>query len=127
MSAIHFSGQEGAKSGIMAVSQLTCLEENMPKTMTPEEKDARRIRNREWRARAAIAAGREPGKLGAPKQFTDDELREKRRVKDEAWRAAHLDRAREINRESARRTAAARAIAAGREPGRRPRKVAPSC
>lgn len=56
-------------------------------------------------------------KIGRPKQFTEAEQREKRRIRSAKQRAENPDRVREITRESMRRMAAARAIAAGREPG----------
>lgn len=56
--------------------------------------------------------------MGRPRLYSDDERREKRRIKSQKWRAANLERAREITRECEKRRAAARAIAEGREPGK---------
>lgn len=49
--------------------------------------------------------------------MTEEQIRQVRRVKQAKWRAANLDRAQEITRESMKRTTAAKAIAEGREPG----------
>jgi hypothetical protein len=56
--------------------------------------------------------------LGRPRILTDEQRREKRRVKTAKWREENRERSREIVRDSMRRTAAARAIAEGREPGK---------
>ena len=55
--------------------------------------------------------------------LTEDEKRERRRMKSAKWRAENRERAREITRESMKRIAAARAVAEGRVPGKpgRPR------
>ena len=58
-------------------------------------------------------------KPGRPRVLTDDERRERRRLKTAAWRLANLDRYREIVRESMRRKAAERALAEGRIPGKK--------
>jgi len=67
------------------------------------------------------------GVFAATLAETEDDLREKRRVKGAAWRAANRERAREIGREAAKRANAAKAIADGREPGviGRPARVPP--
>lgn len=54
-----------------------------------------------------------------PDMLTEDEKRERRRLKSKAWRDANLERSREIVRLSMKRAAAAKAIAEGREPGKR--------
>lgn len=56
--------------------------------------------------------------MGRPRLYSDDERREKRRLKQRKWRAANLARAREITCECERRRAAKRALAEGREPGK---------
>lgn len=53
--------------------------------------------------------------------MTENQVREARRIKQIKWRAAHPDRAREIGRRSMRLAAAEKAIAEGREPGKRGR------
>src|SRR5262245_33007900 len=76
-------------------------------------------RSRERAAERAIAAGRVPGKVGQPpKNRTPEEIREMRRVKYAKWRAANLEKAREICRRSMRKAAAEAAITAGRIPGK---------
>ena len=70
---------------------------------------------------AAIAAGRDPRQRGQPSKFTEEERREKRRLKARKWREANLERSREITRDSMKRAAATKAIAAGREPGKKGR------
>lgn len=83
-------------------------------------------RCREEAAARAIAAGRVPGRMGQPpKNRSAEELREMRRVKNAKWRAENRDRAREIGRESMRRAAAQKAIAEGREPGKKGPKPLP--
>ena len=94
--------------------------------LTEEEKrERRRIKAAKWReanrerareigrkamkwaaAERALAEGREPGRIGRPKQFTEEERRAKRKEKTERWNAANA----EIFRERARlREAAKRA------------------
>ena len=96
------------------------------------EREADRIKARKLAAKKAIEAGREPNlDLTRPKDArvpqTEDEKREKRRLKQLAWRVKNLERSREIVRESEKRRAAARAIAEGREPGKvgPPRRFTP--
>lgn len=86
------------------------------------EKD--RIKARRIAAAKAEAEGRvydEP--LDRPKQalLTDEEKRERRRVRSANWRAENLERSREIGRDSMRRALAEQAIAEGRVPGQRGR------
>lgn len=56
--------------------------------------------------------------MGRPRLNTDEQRREKRRIKSAKWRAENRERSREITRDSERRRAATRAAAEGREPGR---------
>ena len=86
-----------------------------------EERKARaRAKDAERRAAVAAAEGREVRKPGRPKvERTAEETRELRRVKTAAWREANVERSREITRESEKRRAAARALAEGRDPGKR--------
>lgn len=65
--------------------------------------------------------------MGRPRIYTDEQRREKRRLKQAKWRERNLERSREIVRESERRRAALRAISEGREPGvvGRPKKMTP--
>lgn len=84
-------------------------------------REAERIKARKAAAAKAEAEGREYTlELDAPKKalLTEEEKRERRRIKAAKWRAEHPDRAREIGRDSMRKTAAERAIAEGREPGK---------
>lgn len=79
-----------------------------------EKRDHRRVKQNRWRAnnleksrqivrdsekrraaKRAISEGREPGKIGVPKKFTEAEKRAKRKAKTEAYNAAHLDDVRE--------------------------------
>jgi 5-methylcytosine-specific restriction endonuclease McrA len=53
--------------------------------------------------------------------MTAEQIKDARRVKQARFRANNLERVREINRESMQRAAAAKAVAEGREPGRRGR------
>lgn len=55
--------------------------------------------------------------MGRPRLYTDDERREKRRLKFEKWRANNLEKARQITRDCEKRRNDAKAIAAGRVPG----------
>lgn len=55
--------------------------------------------------------------MGRPRLYTDDQRREKRRLKYLAWRAKNLERSREIGRNCEKRRNDAKAIAAGRVPG----------
>lgn len=64
--------------------------------------------------------GRKPGR---PPLYTESERREKRRVKFLKWRAANLDKARDINRRSMKKANDQKALAAGRTPGKRGRPV----
>ncbi len=59
--------------------------------------------------------------MARPRIFTEEQQREKRRIKQAKWRAANLDRAREITRDAEKRKRDAAALAAGREPGRKGR------
>jgi 5-methylcytosine-specific restriction endonuclease McrA len=56
--------------------------------------------------------------MARPRILTDEQRREKRRLKSAAWRAANRERAREITRESMKRAAAAKAVSAGRPVGK---------
>lgn len=60
---------------------------------------------------------------GRPPLYTEEQRREKRRVKSAAWREANRERAREIGREAMKRAAAERAIEAGRPVGKIGRPV----
>jgi hypothetical protein len=86
-----------------------------------------RVKARRLAAAKAVAEGRVvEADIHRPKAalLTEDEKRERRRIKSAAWRAAHLDEVRETNRESMKRAAAARAVAEGREPGKKgPQKL----
>ncbi len=86
---------------------------------TDDEKRAkRRVKSAKWRAEnlerareitrtsmkratdaKAIAEGRIPGKIGATKRFTEEELRAKRKAKAEKHNAAHLEETRKAARE----------------------------
>jgi len=55
--------------------------------------------------------------MGRPALYTAEQRREKRRLKSRRWRAANLERAREITRECEKRRAAKRALAEDRTPG----------
>lgn len=56
--------------------------------------------------------------MARPRVLSDEDRRERRRVKTAKWRAENIDRSREIGREAMKRAAAAKAIAEGREPGK---------
>lgn len=56
---------------------------------------------------------------GRPREFTEEQQREKRRIKTAKWRAENRERSREITRESMKRASDAKAIAEGRIPGKR--------
>ena len=86
---------------------------------TPEQIARYLAKAREKAAAAAIAAGREPGRVGQPpKNKTAEEMRAYYRQRQIRWRAANLERAREIGRDSMKRAAAEVALAEGREPGK---------
>jgi 5-methylcytosine-specific restriction endonuclease McrA len=55
--------------------------------------------------------------MGRPRLYSDEQRREKRRIKQQRWRGKNLERAREIGREAEKRRAAKQALAAGRIPG----------
>lgn len=82
-----------------------------------EKRDRRRAKQKRWRAEnlerareivrnserrraaaTAIAEGREPGKKGPPKLYTEEEKRAKRKAKSEKWNAEHLEETREAAR-----------------------------
>lgn len=54
--------------------------------------------------------------MGRPRLYTEEERREKRRVKSAKWRAANRERSRVITRECEKRRAAKRALEEGRIP-----------
>lgn len=62
---------------------------------------------------------------GRPRVFTEAEQREKRRIRSAKQRADNPDRIREINRNSMKRANDAKAIAEGREPGKKGRPATP--
>lgn len=82
-------------------------------------REQERIRARKAKARGE---GREltEEELHRPKAplLTEEEKKEKRRIKTAAWRAGNRERSREITRDSMRKTAAERAVSEGREPGK---------
>lgn len=100
-----------------------------PPILTPEEKEASRIRqNRKRTARAiarrsrmraarAIAEGRVPGQVGQPRVLSDQERLEHSRAKALRHKRANLDRVREAQAKAGRDKRAARALAEGRVPG----------
>lgn len=88
---------------------------------TPEQIARYYAAQKAKRDAAAIAAGRVPGQQGQPSKFTEAERREKRRVKSAKWRAANPDKAKDITRRSMKKANDERAVAAGREPGKRGR------
>lgn len=76
----------------------------------------------------ACVDGEKPRRaVGRPRQFTEEDQREKRRVRAAKWNAENRGRRREITRESMKRAATAKAVAEGREPGRvgRPAQFTP--
>ena len=84
-------------------------------------------RRREKLAAIAIAAGRDPHKVGQPsKGRTEDELREMRRIKSAKYRAANLEKMRAYHREYERERAAKLAVASGRTPGKMGPKPQPA-
>lgn len=87
-------------------------------TWTPEKRGQYYATAKAKRDAAALAAGREPGRVGQPPKYTEEEKREIRRIKSAKWREENQERAREITRESMKRAAAAKALAEGREPGK---------
>jgi len=113
--------------------------------LTAEEREAahaEKLRQRREARAANIEAEREKERIKARKRaladgtavstdlerpktprLTEDEKRERRRLKSANWRATNRERAREITRQSMKRIAAAKAIAEGRVPGKpgRPR------
>lgn len=94
--------------------------------MTRDEKrEKERLRHRTVKrkqaAAKAIAEGREPNlDFDRPKTplLTEEEKRERRRVKSLTWRGANRERSREIGRDAMKRAAAARALEEGRIPGK---------
>jgi 5-methylcytosine-specific restriction endonuclease McrA len=89
-------------------------------------RERQREYNRVYRERKKAGLVAE-GRPGRKPELTDEDRRAKRRVRYKAWRAANLEKAREIGRESMRRVAAAKAVAEGREPGKhgRPKTLTP--
>ena len=101
---------------LQRITQKTWRENNLEHSRERERVRARRIA-----VKKALAEGKEIDlDLERPKMRlqTEEEKREKRRLKAIKWRANNLERAREIGRESAKKNAAERAIAEGREPGK---------
>lgn len=62
---------------------------------------------------------------GRPRILTDDDRRERRRTKSAKQRADNPERIREITRNSMKRASDAKAIAEGREPGKKGRPATP--
>lgn len=63
--------------------------------------------------------------MGRPRLYSDEERRQKRRLKSAHWRAANREQSRKINRESMKRASDKAAVAAGRTPGRCGRPIIP--
>jgi 5-methylcytosine-specific restriction endonuclease McrA len=88
----------------------------------PEKERLRhRVVKRKQAAARAAAEGREPNlDFDRPKAslLSEDEKRERRRIKSAKYRLENLERTREINRNSMKRATDAKAIADGREPGK---------
>lgn len=122
--APHQSKTEEQKAIDRAEAKLAKAEHRRLKRLEDIEasREADRLKARRIAAAKAEAEGREYTlDLDAPKRplLTEEEKRERRRVKAAKWRAENTERAREIGRESMRKAAAERAIAEGREPGKR--------
>lgn len=100
-----------------------------PPILTPEEKEASRIKqNRKRslranakkkarRAAAAVVEGRVPGQVGQLSVLTDEERLTNRVATLEKYRAANIDTIRASQAKAGRDKRAARAIAEGRVPG----------
>jgi 5-methylcytosine-specific restriction endonuclease McrA len=100
-----------------------------PARLTPEEKEASRIKQnkrrslrtreriRAARAAKAVLEGREPGKVGGPRRLTDEERIVNRRDNYARWRTTNLEEVRARDAELHRIKTAARALAEGRVPG----------
>lgn len=120
--APHQVKTEEQKAADRAVAKEAKAERRRLKRLEDLEasREAERIKARKIAAAKAEAEGREYTlELDAPRKalLTEEEKRERRRIKAAKWRKENRERAREIGRESMRKAAAEKAIAEGREPG----------
>ena len=88
------------------------------KTRSPEKYKEYLAECKAKAAAKAIAEGRIPGQMGQPSKFTEDERREKRRIKTAKWREANREKSRKITRDSMKRKSDAKADALGRPRGK---------
>lgn len=100
-----------------------------PPVLSPEEKEASRIKQnrrrtlataariKAKRAAKALAEGREPGKVGQPRQLTDEQRRINRLETYAKHKAENIEAIREKDATRYRKLRAAKALAEGRVPG----------
>jgi 5-methylcytosine-specific restriction endonuclease McrA len=98
--------------------------------LTEEEKAKRReaVKRHSKRKHAALAlaAGREPFVPGRPRQFSDEERLERRKIAVQKYKDANADRLRADAARRAREKRHAKALAEGRTPGKIGREFSPN-
>ena len=127
--AHHLAWQKGRRDALAIEEGREPGRVGRPPVLTPEEKEASRIRQNQRRslrtrerikaARAAkaIAEGRTPGQVGQPRVLTDEERIEHSRAKVLKHKNKDLAKFRAEDAARARNRTAARALAEGRVPG----------